>query len=137
MGDRFSWLLVAPILVLTLTLNWAAIALAFSVLALVAWQQHRWGSFGAMVALGTTAKLFPLVFLAAGLILLLRRRSLRAVVKMILTFATFTVGANAPLYLSKPDAWAEFWRTSTDRSAVSGPRGLHFGWSGSRRARSH
>ena len=120
LGDRVSWLLVAPIVVLTLTLNWDALALLATAAALIAWQRHRMVWFGAFVALGTAAKLFPLVLLAAGLILAIRTRSSRAVVAMTTSFAVVTLAANLPLYLSDPDAWGEFWTTNTERQASFG-----------------
>ena len=120
LGDRVSWLLVTPIVVLTLTLNWDALALLATAAALVAWQRHRMAWFGAFVALGTAAKLFPLVLLAAGLILAIRTRSSRAVVAMTTSFAAVTLAANLPLYLSDADAWGEFWTTNTERQASFG-----------------
>lgn len=76
--------------------------------------------FGVCVALGTAAKLFPLVLLAAGMILAIRTRSSRAVVAMTTSFAVVTLAANAPLYLSDADAWGEFWTTNTERPASFG-----------------
>ena len=134
LGDRVSWLLVAPIVVLTLTLNWDALALLATAAALIAWQRHRMVWFGALVALGTAAKLFPLVLLAAGLILAIRARSSRAVVAMTTSFVIVTLAANLPLYLS-----------DAERGVSSGPRtpsarhrsvrpGWRRGWSGCPRA---
>ena len=120
LGDRISWLVVAPIVVLTLTLNWDALALLATAAALVAWQRQRMVWFGVFVALGTAAKLFPLVLLAAGMILAIRTRSSRAVVAMTTSFAVVTLAANAPLYLSDADAWGEFWTTNTERPASFG-----------------
>ena len=119
-GDRVVWLMVAPLLVLTLTVNWDALALAASAGALAMWQRRRMALFGALVAVGTAAKLFPLVLLAAGLILAIKMRSLRSVVAMGLTFAVVTVAANAPLYLSNHEAWREFWDTNTAREESFG-----------------
>ena len=120
MGDRVTWLLITPIVVLTLTLNWDALALLATAAALFAWQRHRMAWFGAFVALGTAAKLFPLVLLAAGLILAIRARSSRAVVAMTTSFVVVTLAANLPLHLSDADAWGEFWTTNTERQASFG-----------------
>lgn len=119
-GDRVSWVMAAPLLVLTLTVNWDAIALLATALAVVAWQRGRSGWFGVLVALGTAAKLFPLVLLAAGLVLAIRSRSVRDAVAMVIGFAVTTVATNAPLLLSDADAWREFWTTNTDRPASFG-----------------
>lgn len=120
LGDRVSWLMLTPILVLTLTLNWDAIALLATALALFAWQRQRMILFGVFVALGTAAKLFPLVLLAAGMILAIKTRSARSLLAMTGAFVVTTVAVNAPLYLSDPDAWREFWTTNTDRPASFG-----------------
>lgn len=120
LGDRASWLMLTPIVVLTLTLNWDAIALLATALALLAWQRQRMALFGVFVALGTATKLFPLVLLAAGMILALKTRSARSLLAVTGAFMVTTVAVNAPLYLSNPDAWREFWDTNTDRPASFG-----------------
>ncbi|WP_210649289.1 glycosyltransferase 87 family protein [Nocardioides sp. SYSU D00065] len=120
LGDRVSWAMLAPVLVLTLTVNWDAIALLATALALLAWQRGRVALFGGLVALGTAAKLFPLVLLAAGMIVALRARSARPLVTMTVAFLATTVVVNAPLYLSNPEAWSEFWDTNADRPASFG-----------------
>jgi uncharacterized membrane protein len=119
-GDRVSWAMLAPIVVLTMTVNWDVVAIPLAALALLAWQRGRMAYFGVLVALGTATKLFPLVMLAAGMILALKARSARAVVTMTVTFALTTIAVNAPLYLSSPDAWHEFWRANADRPASFG-----------------
>ncbi|WP_165355114.1 glycosyltransferase 87 family protein [Nocardioides oleivorans] len=119
-GDRVSWVVLTPLVVLTLTLNWDALALLATALALLAWQRDRMAWFGVFVALGTATKLFPLVLLAAGLLLAIRARSVRALSRMLCAFAVTTIVANAPLYVSNPEAWREFWDTNTDRPASFG-----------------
>lgn len=120
LGDRVSWPMVAPIVVLTLTVNWDVVALPAATLALVAWQRGRAAWFGVFVALGTATKLFPLVLLAAGMILAIRSRSSRALAAMLVAFTLTSAAVNAPLYLSSSDAWQEFWRANTDRPASFG-----------------
>lgn len=120
LGDRASWLMLAPIVLLTVTLNWDVLAVVGTAGALLAWQRARPAVFGALVAVGTATKLFPLVLLAAGLILVLKHRQVRQAVAMVTAFALVTIAANAPLYLSNPEAWAEFWSTSADRPAGFG-----------------
>lgn len=119
-GDRAIWLMLAPLLVLTLTVNWDAIAIAFTALALIAWERSRWVAFGAWVALGTATKLFPLVLLAAALILLFRHRQWRPAVAAIVSFACVSVLANAPLLMSSKSAWLEFWQVNADRPSSFG-----------------
>ncbi|WP_165807065.1 glycosyltransferase 87 family protein [Nocardioides currus] len=118
-GDPVSWAVVAPLVVLTLTVNWDAIAVLATALALVAWQRDRLAWFGVFVALGTATKLFPLVLLAAALILVTRSRP-RSASAMVVAFLVTTVATNAPLYLSNPEAWREFWDTNTNRPASFG-----------------
>lgn len=114
-GDRTTWLLLAPLLVLTLMVNWDAIALAFTALALLAARRSRWLAFGAWVALGTATKLFPLVLLAAAIIVLVRHRRWRDVLTSTASFACVWLLANAPLFIADRDAWTEFWLTNTER----------------------
>lgn len=119
-GDRRSWVAVAPLVVLTVTLNWDVVALAFAVLALVAWQRRQPALLGTWVALGTAAKLFPLVLLAAAVILLARPGSRRALAPVLTSFVVVTALANAPLLLSDRDAWSEFWTSNADRPSYFG-----------------
>ncbi len=119
-GDRLSWVAVAPLVVLTVTLNWDVVALAFAVLALVAWQRRQPALLGTWVALGTAAKLFPLVLLAAAVILLARPGSRRALAPVLTSFVVVTALANAPLLLSDRDAWSEFWTSNADRPSYFG-----------------
>ncbi|MCF6376286.1 hypothetical protein L2K70_01570 [Nocardioides KLBMP 9356] len=120
LGNRVSWLLAAPLIVLTLTMNWDALAVLAAALAIVAWQRHHLAWFAVFVALGTATKLFPLVLLAAGLILVLRTRNVRGLATMSVAFVVTTLACNAPLYLSNARAWGEFWNTNTDRPASFG-----------------
>jgi uncharacterized membrane protein len=119
-GAPAAWAMLTPLLVLTLTVNWDVLAILPTALALLAWQRRRMALFGCFVAIGTATKLFPLVLLAAGVILALRSRSSRALVSMTLSFLLTTALVNAPLYLSNPDAWREFWVSNSERPAYFG-----------------
>ncbi len=119
-GDRVTWLMVTPVVVLTLSVNWDAVAIAFTALALHAGQRSRWVAFGVWVALGTAAKLFPLVLLGAAVIVLIQRRRWRPVLGATASFAVAWLLANAPLYLADRDAWSEFWLSNTDRPSSFG-----------------
>ena len=120
LGDRVTWAVVVPIIVLTMTVNWDVVAIPLAAMCIVAWQRQRMAWFGVCVALGTAAKLFPLVMLAAGMVLALRRRSVRAAVAMTGCFVLTTVAVNAPLLLSNREAWGMFWQANADRPASFG-----------------
>lgn len=119
-GRRSTWLMAAPLLALTFFVNWDLLAIAFSVLAFIAWDRRRWVWFGALVALGTATKLFPLVILAAGYALLMQSRDWRALARSTAAFAAVWLTVNLPLFLLDRPGWATFWVSNSERSAYFG-----------------
>lgn len=119
-GSTTTWLMAAPLIVLTFAVNWDLPAIAFAVLAVIAWDRRRWPWFGALVALGTATKLFPLVLLAAAYTLLTRDRQWRSAAKATVGFAAVWLTVNLPLFLTDREGWSTFWVSNSERSAYFG-----------------
>ena len=93
---------LAPVLVLHLMTNWDLIAMAFAGLGLVAWARRRPGVAGVLLGIATAAKLYPLLFLGALLLLCLRARKLRAFTLTALATVLTAVAVTLPVYLISP-----------------------------------
>ncbi|MBA3022172.1 glycosyltransferase 87 family protein [Propionicimonas sp.] len=101
-------------------INWDALVIALTSLALLAWgrRQHVWA--GIWLGLGIAAKLYPLLLLGPLFILALRTGKWREFfITAGATVATW-VAVNLPVYLATPDGWLYFWTFNVDRGADLG-----------------
>lgn len=110
----------APTLALAGTINWDLLAVAAAVLAVLAWAYDRPLLAGAMIGLGTAAKLFPLFLLGPLLLLCLRDRRLRDFARTLAAAVAVWLVLNAPVMVLYPDGWWEFWRFNAAREADFG-----------------
>jgi uncharacterized membrane protein len=111
---------VSPMLALTATINWDVLALVFVAGALWAWSRDRPVLTGVMIGLGTATKLYPLFILGAVLVLCVRQRRWRDLALASAAAAAAWLVADAPGYLTGPDAWKVFWSFNSDRAADLG-----------------
>ena len=123
---------LSPALLLTATINWDLIAVAFTALAVFAWSRQAFWWTGVFVGLGAAAKFYPLFLLGPVLVLVLhrvlaQRRGrdgdlpawpagpgvvlLRVLVASVLTWAAI----NLPVAVANRDGWLEFYTFSQDR----------------------
>jgi uncharacterized membrane protein len=110
----------APTLALAGTINWDLVAVACAVLALLAWAHERPVLAGALIGLGTAAKLFPVFILGPLLILCLRERRLGFYAKAFAGAVGAWLVVNVPIMILYPDGWLEFWRSNASRPADFG-----------------
>ncbi|MGL5826989.1 MAG: glycosyltransferase family 87 protein [Nocardioides sp.] len=75
---------------------------------------------GALIGLGTAAKLYPLFLLGGLLVICLRDRRVFEFLQVTASAVVAWILANAPGYLSGPDQWHVFWTFNTDRGADLG-----------------
>ncbi|MDT0202443.1 glycosyltransferase 87 family protein [Nocardioides sp. AE5] len=110
----------APVLLFNALINWDLLAVTFVAGALWAWARDRPILTGVMIGLGTAAKLYPLFLLGGILVICIRRRQWMPMAWA--TFAAITAWllANAPAYLTGPEAWKVFWSFNSDRGADLG-----------------
>lgn len=101
-------------------INWDALVVALTALALLAWSRRRPVWAGIWLGLGIAAKLYPVLLLVPLAVLCLRTNKLR---DFFLTVAA-TVGAwlavNLPVYLLAPEGWLNFWTFNVDRGGDLG-----------------
>ena len=111
---------LAPSLALAGTINWDLAATALSLLALLAWTRDRPAIAGVLIGLGTAAKLYPVLLLAALFGLCLRQRRMRAFLRASWTATLAWAVVNLPIALLYPDGWLEFWKFNAERHADYG-----------------
>jgi uncharacterized membrane protein len=123
---RRWWWGGAPPLVLYLGHNWDMLAVALAVAALLSARRGEAVTGAALAAIGTAAKLFPVLLLPLlGLGALFRRGATwRARVlgagALTLTAVVFWGALNLPIALRAFDNWAEFYTFSRERSGTAG-----------------
>jgi uncharacterized membrane protein len=106
---------ISPALLLTATINWDLLAVAFAALAILAWSRERTALAGILIGLGAAAKLWP-VFLLIPLVLLAWRS--RKLSEAFFTAAMAVFGwlaVNLPVMLLYPHAWSRFFSLNVTR----------------------
>ncbi|SEJ37578.1 Protein of unknown function [Sphingomonas sp. OV641] len=117
---RWCWA-AAPPLILYLGHNWDMLAVALAVAAILAARRGEQASAAALAAIGTAAKLFPVLLLPLlGIAALAgRNRSwlgrFRAAGGLVLAAICFWAAVNLPIALRAFDNWAEFYTFSGQR----------------------
>ncbi|QNQ09470.1 hypothetical protein [Sphingomonas alpina] len=124
--QRLYWWAAAPPLILYLGHNWDMLAVAFAVAALLAARRGGGANATALAALGTAAKLFPVLLLpllGLGALFPAERRGVTrrlAAAALLVGIAIAYWGAvNLPLALGAYQNWSEFYRFSGDRSGTA------------------
>ena len=111
---------VSPMLALTAMINWDVLALVFVAGTLWAWARGRPVLAGVMIGLGTATKLYPLFLLGGVLVICVRQRRWRELALASVAAALSWLVADAPGYLTGPDAWRVFWSFNSERAADLG-----------------
>jgi uncharacterized membrane protein len=108
---------LSPLLVFHAFSNWDLLATAFTALALLAWARQRPVLAGAMIGLGTAAKLYPIFLLVAIGILSLRTRKWADAGWATVTAVVSWLTVNLPIALAYHRGWWQFYKFSIDRPA--------------------
>ncbi|KWW98412.1 Multimodular transpeptidase-transglycosylase [Carbonactinospora thermoautotrophica] len=115
---------LAPGLALTGTINWDMMAVAFAMLGLLAWARRRPLLAGALLGLGTAAKLYPVLLLGPLFLVCLRapdkRAAFSALAKTVTGAAVAWLAVNVPVLLLAPNGWRAFWVFNEQRGAEFG-----------------
>ncbi len=116
-GANPWWLAATPALAYYGGLNWDLLPIALLCAAGLAFERRRLATSGSLVALGISAKLWPIALVPSAAAALLRRRDLgglgRGACAVVVVFLT----VNLPFILAAPDAWSWFWRFNASRGA--------------------
>ncbi len=105
----------SPILIFQIFTNFDALATALAVGGLLAWARRRPGLAGVLIGLGVAAKLYPALLLIPLLLLGLRTGRLRDAVRTALVSVGTWALVNAPVAISYPRGWSEFFRLNSRR----------------------
>jgi uncharacterized membrane protein len=105
----------SPALLLTATVNWDLLAVAFAVFGLHAWARKRPALAGVLIALGAAAKLWPVLLLFPLLLLGWRSRRIGDAVYTIGVAALGWIVVNLPFMLLYPSSWWQFFKLNKER----------------------
>ena len=112
---RAKWFALSPALLLTVTINWDALAVLAAVAGLWWWQRNRPGWAGVAIGIGVAAKLYPALLLIPMLIDGYESGRWRAGARAALAAAGTWLAINLPFILFARDGWWEFFRFSRER----------------------
>ncbi|WP_375478063.1 glycosyltransferase family 87 protein [uncultured Jatrophihabitans sp.] len=106
---------LSPLLVFHAFSNWDLLAMAFTSAAMWAWAARRPVLAGAMIGLGTAAKLYPVFLLVAIGILAIRTRKLGEAAWTTAATLGVWLAVNLPIAIAYRHGWATFYTFSIDR----------------------
>lgn len=106
---------LSPLLVFHAFSNWDLLAMAFTSAALWAWSRERPVLAGAMIGLGTAAKLYPLFLLVAIAVLAIRTRRYADPVWAAASAVLVWCAVNVPIAIAYHHGWWRFYQFSIDR----------------------
>ncbi|HEV7202999.1 MAG TPA: glycosyltransferase 87 family protein, partial [Jatrophihabitans sp.] len=106
---------LSPLLVFHAFSNWDLLAMAFASGALWAWARQKPVLAGALIGLGTAAKLYPVFLLVALAILAVRTRKFADVLWATLCAGLVWLAVNGPVALAYHRGWWEFYQFSIER----------------------
>ncbi|MEN9711428.1 MAG: hypothetical protein RL441_1420 [Actinomycetota bacterium] len=109
------WFALSPALLLTLGINWDALAVMCAVGALIMYQRGRMTAAGLLIGVGAAAKLFPALLLVPIVANALGRRNLKDAIRVSLVAAATWIAINLPFFVFARDGWWEFYRFSRER----------------------
>lgn len=111
---------ISPAIWTTGLINWDALVLALTGLAILAWARKAPLWAGIWIGLGIAAKLYPVLLLVPLTILCLRTNRIRPLLWTYLGTAGSWLLVNLPVYLAAPEGWLNFWTFNADRGADLG-----------------
>jgi uncharacterized membrane protein len=106
---------LSPLLVFHAFSNWDLLAMAFTSAALWAWSRERPVLAGAMIGLGTAAKLYPVFLLVAIAVLAIRTRRYADAVWAAVSAGLVWCAVNVPIAIAYHHGWWRFYQFSIDR----------------------
>ena len=104
----------------TALINWDALVVSLTSLALLAWSRRRPGWAGVWLGLGIAAKLYPLLLLVPLTALCLHAGRIRALLVTVGATVGSWAAVNLPVYVVAPEGWRTFWEFNADRGADLG-----------------
>jgi uncharacterized membrane protein len=108
---------LSPLLVFHAFSNWDLLAMAFTASAMWAWSREKPVLAGALIGLGTAAKLYPVLLLVAIGILAIRTRKYEDPIWAAISAAFAWCAVNIPVAIAYYHGWKAFYTFSFDRAA--------------------
>jgi uncharacterized membrane protein len=106
---------LSPLLVVHAFTIWDLLAIGITAGAMLAWARGKPVLAGALLGLGTAAKLYPVLLLGPLLILCLRAGKMTAWTRAFVAAAAVWLVINLPVMLAYPNGWYEFIRLNSER----------------------
>ncbi len=106
---------LSPLLIVHAFTNWDLLAIGITAGAMLAWARKKPILAGALIGLGTAAKLYPLLLLGPLLILCLRAGKMGAWTRAALAAAAVWLVINLPVMALYPSGWYEFIKLNSER----------------------
>jgi uncharacterized membrane protein len=110
----------APAIWTTGLINWDALVIALTSLALLAWSRKKPVWTGIWLGLGIAAKLYPVLLLVPLAVLCVRTGRWRPFFITLGASVASWAAVNLPVYLATPDGWTGFWTFNVDRGGDLG-----------------
>ena len=110
----------APAIWTTGLINWDALVIALTALALLAWSRKKPVWTGIWLGLGIAAKLYPVLLLVPLAVLCVRTGRWRPFFLTLGATVASWAAMNLPVYLATPDGWMGFWTFNVDRGGDLG-----------------
>lgn len=108
---------LSPLLIVHAFTNWDLLAIGMTAGAMLAWARGRPVLAGALIGLGTAAKLYPVLLLGPLLLLALRSGRHNGLVRAAVTSAVVWLAINLPVMYLYPAGWYEFIKLNSERPA--------------------
>jgi hypothetical protein len=132
----YYWFAFSPLIFLYGLLNWDLLGIMFLVLGWWLFRRDRLALAGISLALGTFAKLFPIIAVPFVVIALLSERRPNDLRRFIIAFAASSALVNLPFVIGNFDNWRYFFTFNFDRygpgsilSALKIPLPPNLAWS--------
>ena len=106
---------LSPIVLVTATVNWDFLAIAFAAFGLSAWAKRRPVLAGVLLGLGGAAKLWPIFVLGPLILLAVRARRVREALITVGMAVLAWVVANFPVFHLYRESWNRFFDLNTTR----------------------
>ncbi len=106
---------ISPAILTTGLINWDALVVALTSLALLAWSRKQPIWTGVWLGLAISAKLYPALLLVPLVVLAARTGKWRQLWITAGATAASWLAVNLPVYLATPSGWLYFWTFNADR----------------------
>lgn len=115
-----AWFAFSPLLLVYSLLNWDLLAIAAMLVGYYTFTRHRLGLSGVAFALGTFAKLFPLLAALFVALAVSRDGDRKELRRLLGPFAITSAAVNVPFAVANPLNWADFFAFNASRPGSSG-----------------